>query len=103
GEIIPALQLGKVLKRGKLEKEIHQQIGIVVRGKNGAYAIAVDDIINQQQVVIKKIGAEIRDRKGFMGSSILGDGKPAFILDLNEIVEVAATTTSNTQSSRKAA
>lgn len=102
GEIIPALQLGKVLKRGSVEKEIHRQIGIVVRGKRGAYAIAVDDIINQQQVVIKKIGAEIRDRKGFMGSSILGDGKPAFILDLNEIAEVAETA-SATKVNRKAA
>jgi len=90
GEIIPALQLGKVLKRGQHEKEIHSQIGIVVRGKRGAYAIAVDDILNQQQVVIKKIGEEIRNKKGFMGSSILGDGKPAFILDLNEIIDSAA-------------
>lgn len=102
GEIIPTLQLGKVLRRNKVEKEIHRQIGIVVRGKHGAYAIAVDDIINQQQVVIKKIGTEIRERKGFMGSSILGDGKPAFILDLNEIVEVAAAS-SVAQTSRKAA
>lgn len=93
GEIIPALQLGKVLKRNSVEKEIHKQIGIVVRGKRGAYAIAVDDIINQQQVVIKKIGEEIREKKGFMGSSILGDGKPAFILDLNEIIDSAASLT----------
>lgn len=105
GEIIPALQLGKVLRRGSVEREIHTQIGIVVRGKRGAYAIAVDDIINQQQVVIKKIGAEIRERKGFMGSSILGDGKPAFILDLNEIVDVAVAknTTTATQNVKRAA
>lgn len=90
GEIIPAIQLGKALRRQTSSKDIHEQIGIVVRGKMGAYAIAVDDIVNQQQVVIKKIGNEIKERKGFMGSSILGDGKPAFILDLNEIVDATS-------------
>jgi len=31
------------------------------------------------------LGVEIKNQKGFMGSSILGDGRPAFILDLIEL------------------
>ncbi len=48
-------------------------------------AIEVDDIINQQQVVIKQLGAEVKDSKGIVGISILGDGKPAFIIDMPEL------------------
>lgn len=43
----------------------------------------MDDILHQQQVVIKKLGDEIKNQKGFMGSSILGDGRPALYLGLN--------------------
>lgn len=61
-------------------------ISIVVKGKEGTFSVAVDDILHQQQVVIKNLGPEIKDQRGFIGSSILGDGKPAFILDLEELV-----------------
>ncbi len=47
--------------------------------------LTVKCISHQQQVVIKKLGDEIKNQKGFMGSSILGDGRPAFILDLIEL------------------
>lgn len=86
GEVIPTFDLAKVLNM-KREEEPTYRIAIVVCEKDKKFAIAVDDIIHQQQVVIKKIGEEIKNRQGFMGSSILGDGKPAFILDLNELVE----------------
>ena len=58
---------------------------IIAKSKQGLIAVAVDDIIQQQQVVIKKLGKEIKDQKGFMGSSILGDGKPAFIVDIDDL------------------
>jgi len=41
--------------------------------------------------VIKKLGDEIRVQKGLAGSAILGDGKPALILDLNELMESYST------------
>jgi two-component system, chemotaxis family, sensor kinase CheA len=84
GEVIPCFRLGQALNRKGSENAF--EIAIVVRDKNQSFAIVVDDIIHQQQVVIKKIGEEIKNKKGFMGSSILGDGKPAFILDLQELV-----------------
>ena len=55
-----------------------KKIVIIAKSKKGLIAVAVDDIVQQQQVVIKKLGTEIGDQKGFMGSSILGDGKTSF-------------------------
>jgi two-component system chemotaxis sensor kinase CheA len=45
----------------------------------------VDDIINQQQIVIKKLGEDVRGQKGIIGSAIMADGMPSLILDLLEL------------------
>jgi two-component system chemotaxis sensor kinase CheA len=85
GDVIPLFRIGKALGRTGKEKNIHDQIAIIVNSEDRDFAVLVDDILHQQQVVIKKIGEEITNKKGFMGSSILGDGKPAFIIDLIEL------------------
>ena len=85
GEVIPMFKISTALQRPTKEKSIHEQIAIIVNSENRNFAVLVDDILHQQQVVIKKLGDEIKNQKGFMGSSILGDGRPAFILDLIEL------------------
>lgn len=85
GEVIPLFKVSKALQRNIGEKPMHEQIAIIVNSYERNFAVLVDDILHQQQVVIKKLGDEIKNQKGFMGSTILGDGKPAFILDLMEL------------------
>ncbi|NOT79895.1 MAG: chemotaxis protein CheA [Bacteriovoracaceae bacterium] len=85
GEVIPLFRISKALQRNVTEKPLHDQIAIIVNSNDSNFAVLVDDILHQQQVVIKKLGEEIKNQKGFMGSTILGDGKPAFILDLLEL------------------
>jgi two-component system chemotaxis sensor kinase CheA len=85
GEVLPLFRISKALQRTDSEKPLHQQIAIIVNSDERNFAVVVDDILHQQQVVIKKLGDEIKNQKGFMGSSILGDGRPAFILDLMEL------------------
>jgi two-component system chemotaxis sensor kinase CheA len=85
GQVIPLFKISKTLQRNIKEKKIEDQIAIIVNDDDKSFAVLVDDILHQQQVVIKKLGVEIRNQKGFMGSSILGDGRPAFILDLFEL------------------
>ena len=85
GKVLPVKKISNLLKLNTEEKEVADQIVIIAKSKQGLIAVAVDDIIQQQQVVIKKLGKEIKDQKGFMGSSILGDGKPAFIVDIDDL------------------
>ncbi len=85
GEVIPLFKISKALQRTVVDRPIHEQIAIIVNNNERSFAVLVDDILHQQQVVIKKLGEEIKNQKGFMGSSILGDGRPAFILDLVEL------------------
>ena len=87
GEVIPLFKISKALQRNVAEKPLQEQIAIIVNNEDKSFAVLVDDILHQQQVVIKKLGSEIKNQKGFMGSSILGDGRPAFILDLVELFD----------------
>jgi two-component system, chemotaxis family, sensor kinase CheA len=87
GEEIPLYRINNLLSsRDSHVKPIEQSIAIIVRQAGMSFAIAVDDILSQQQVVIKSLGAEMKNMKGFSGGAILGDGKAALILDLTELL-----------------
>lgn len=83
GEVLPLFFINK--KLGKKVPETSSFTVIVVRGSHFAYGVVVDDIINQQQIVIKKLGEDIRDQNGIIGSAIMSDGRPSLILDLFEL------------------
>ena len=87
GETLPLHSVSNILKIKDNDSTPEDQIAIIVRSSGSSYAVLVDEIHNQQQVVIKNLGAEIKNQKGFMGSSILGDGLPAIILDLHNLVD----------------
>ncbi|WP_127714653.1 chemotaxis protein CheA [Halobacteriovorax sp. HLS] len=85
GQVLPLFNVGKTLSVAMDEGTESDKIAIIIQASENPFAVLVDDILHQQQVVIKTLGEEIKNTKGFMGSSILGDGKPSFILDLNEL------------------
>lgn len=86
GEELPLIRLSTMLGRSKgVPKKASECIAIVVRASEKPFSVLVDDIIGQQQIVIKQLGAEIRSLKGVSGSAILGDGRAALILDLTEL------------------
>lgn len=85
GDVIPLFKISSILNRKEKAKKSLDQIAIIVNSQEQPFAVLVDDILHQQQVVIKKLGDEIRNQNGFMGSTILGDGRPAIILDLIEL------------------
>jgi len=88
GEVIPMYSLAVALglqKKTELSG-VSQRTCIICRNDEKAFSVEVDEILHQQQVVIKRLGEEIRDQKGLMGSSILGDGKPALIVDLFDLL-----------------
>lgn len=83
GEVMPMFNLSK--KLGLKEKESDSNIVIIVRGNGKAFGVAIDDALRQQQIVIKKLGEDLRGREGIMGSAIMSDGKPSLIVDLHEL------------------
>lgn len=86
GENLPIYRLSSLLGSRAKPRAPTDCIAIVVRTLKHPFAVLVDDILNQTQVVIKKLGAEHSRLVGFSGSAILGDGKPALILELAELI-----------------
>lgn len=91
GETLPIFRLHQLIgKKSSAKVELDKnadQIAIIVRSQSQPFAALVDDIIGQHQVVIKKLGLELQQLKGMSGSAILGDGRPALILELPELIQ----------------
>lgn len=85
-ENLPIFRLASLFGR-KSNSEIEKMIAIVVRTGPQPFAILVDDIIGQYQVVIKQLGPDLQHMKGVSGSTILGDGRPALIVEPVELVK----------------
>ncbi|MCT4642989.1 MAG: chemotaxis protein CheA [Bacteriovoracaceae bacterium] len=84
GEVLPLFHINS--KIGKpLEENKDDYTVIIVRGLSHSFGVIVDDILNQQQIVIKKLGEDVRQSKGIIGSAIMADGMPSLILDLFEL------------------
>lgn len=71
------------------EKEQAKKYMILVKIDNKDFGIVVDELIGQQEIVIKKIDPMLQKIKRFQGATILGNGSIALILDVNTICKDA--------------
>jgi two-component system chemotaxis sensor kinase CheA len=87
GEAMPLYSLSALMgsKLGKPKTDLADMTAIVIRVTGEPFAVLVDEIIGQQQVVVKRLGPDFPTVKGISGTAILGDGKAALIVDLPEI------------------
>lgn len=86
GSVIPLVRLGEKLDvEPLLEKPESLTVVIVAKGDKLA-GLVVDNLIGQQEIVIKSIGKYITNNKIIGGATILGDGEVALILDVNTLV-----------------
>jgi two-component system chemotaxis sensor kinase CheA len=81
---IPLINMRSVLD---LEPSDQKMRVLIIRYYNHRYAIAVDRIMRDYQAVVKPLGAYNRHHPFFSGSSILGDGSLALILDINRLIK----------------
>ncbi len=86
GNVIPLIRLRRVLD---IEEDdfAPESLTVVIVAKGDRLAgLVVDNLIGQQEIVIKSIGKYINNNKMIGGATILGDGEVALILDANAIV-----------------
>jgi two-component system chemotaxis sensor kinase CheA len=62
---------------------------LIVEGEGRRCGVLVDDLLGQQQIVIKSLGEQFRNVRGVSGSAILGDGCVSLILDVGGIMNMA--------------
>ncbi len=86
GSVIPIIRLDKMLDiEPKEEEPDHLTVVIVQKGDSQA-GLVVDNLIGQQEIVIKSLGKYINGNKLISGATILGDGEVALILDVNTLM-----------------
>ncbi len=103
---IPAKGTALGAAQATLAARSSEPSAVIVRLLDQPFAIHVDEILGQNQVVVKKLGPELAHLKTFSGGTILGDGRPSLILELIELVRAngKATRTKKLENSeRKAA
>lgn len=86
GNVIPLIRLNEVLD-AESSKSPEENLTVVIVAKGDKLAgFVVDNLIGQQEIVIKSIGKFINNSKMISGATILGDGEVALILDVNTLV-----------------
>jgi len=85
-EFMPVIDLEQVFEVPRFERERGNQIMVVVEAEGGRVAMLVDELLGQQQVVVKNLEANYRKVSDISGATILGDGRVALILDIGSLV-----------------
>ncbi|MCP3848707.1 MAG: chemotaxis protein CheA, partial [Gammaproteobacteria bacterium] len=81
-EYIPLIRLYDVFDVQPDTKSMQDCLLVVVEGDGGKSGLLVDDLLSQQQVVIKSLETNYKQVEGISGATILGDGTIALILDM---------------------
>lgn len=88
GNLYRVIQLSELFGCPSKYTDIEKMTGCLIESDYGRVCMLVDELIGQQQVVIKNLGEHLRNVKGLAGGTILGDGKVGLILDVNGIVGI---------------
>ena len=77
GNVIPVIRLGQLLDCKKSDAEVDEEIVVIVKKADRLAGVIVDELIGQQEIVIKSIGKYIKSHKIVSGATILGNGEVA--------------------------
>ena len=85
-EYMPVIELEKVFQVPRFDLEKSSDIMVVIEADGCRVALLVDELLGQQQVVVKNLESNYRKVPNISGATILGDGKVALILDTGALV-----------------
>ncbi len=90
GKALPLFYLSRWLISGVHDHAIDNGHVVIVSVGNQSMGLLVDELIGQEEVVIKPLGAMLQGTRGLSGATITGNGRIALILDLPELVDAYA-------------
>ncbi|WNL38837.1 chemotaxis protein CheA [Halomonas sp. PAMB 3232] len=81
-EYLPVIAIHEALDVADAITDPTRSIAVIVQGEGRRYALLVDELVGQQQVVVKNLEDNYRKVPGVSAATILGDGSVALILDI---------------------
>jgi two-component system chemotaxis sensor kinase CheA len=92
-ELIPVFRLGKIFELEKNKEKNSAECLVVIIEEDGLKTgIIIDELLGQQQIVIKNLGEFLKDSPGISGGAIMPDGSVGLILDVSGLVKLANST-----------
>lgn len=91
GEYLPLIELHRTFNIEGAQTDITQAIAVIVQSAGRRYALLVDKLVGQHQVVVKNIESNYRKVPGISAATIMGDGSVALILDVPELQRLSHT------------
>ncbi|WP_072928460.1 chemotaxis protein CheA [Nissabacter archeti] len=85
GEYLPLVELFRVFDVAEARTEATQGIVVILQSAGRRYALLVDQLIGQHQVVVKNLESNYRKVPGISAATILGDGSVALIVDVSAL------------------
>ncbi len=86
GSVIPLIRLDEVLDIESKRAPDENMVVVIVKKGDKLAGLVIDELIGQQEIVIKSMGKYINKCKFISGATILGDGEIALILDANALI-----------------
>ncbi len=88
-DYIPILRLYKIFNHQNAIETLDKTLLVVVESDNQKVGLLVDDLLSQQQVVIKSLEANYQKVDGVSGATILGDGRVSLIVDISGLIKLS--------------
>lgn len=92
-EYIPILRLYNLFSISSSTTQLEQGLLVIVEGDGQKIGLFVDELLSQQQIVIKSLESNYNKVQGISGATILGDGSVALILDVAGLIQLFHTKT----------
>lgn len=86
GSVIPLIRLNEVLDVESSKSKDENLIVVIIKKGDKLAGLVIDELIGQQEIVIKSLGKYIKQCRFISGATILGDGEIALILDANALI-----------------
>ncbi|MDQ3388855.1 MAG: chemotaxis protein CheA [Gemmatimonadota bacterium] len=85
-EVVPLLSLSSALRRGADDPARRLRTAVVLERGEHRMGVEVDELVGQQEIVVKSFDATAETLQFFSGATILSDGRPALILDVGSLL-----------------
>ncbi|MFZ7193989.1 chemotaxis protein CheA, partial [Bordetella avium] len=82
GEYLPLVEMHRVFSVGAAQTDPTQAIAVIMQAEDRRFALLVDHLVGQHQVVVKNLESNYRKVPGISAATILGDGSVALIVDV---------------------
>ncbi len=102
-EVLPLVEMADYFNHFKPKERLEHTFIAILSYGGQKIGMVVDNLLGEQEIVIKSLGEYLKNQRGFTGATILGDGQPALIIDVRYLVESLGKNTVRTLNNRSIA